>query len=84
MHENVLAYEPHLALFVDDNDALKFYLAIAKWALQHLTASGHLYFEINETKNQELITMLEKLGFTEITVKKDLFEKHRMIRCMKK
>ncbi|HET6244278.1 MAG: peptide chain release factor N(5)-glutamine methyltransferase [Bacteroidetes bacterium] len=82
MHNNVLSYEPHLALFIEDNDPLKFYKAIAKWALNHLNKKGKLYFEINELKSSELINLLELLGYKEIVVKKDLNEKFRMIRCM--
>ncbi len=79
MQENVLDYEPHLALFVDNKDALKFYAAIAKWAYMHLKEKGKLYFEINEAKSQELTSLLAILGYKNIEVKKDLNEKHRMI-----
>lgn len=81
MHENVLNYEPHLALFVENKEPLKFYSAIAEWALNHLSAKGRVYFEINEQKSNELINLLELLGYKEIMVRKDLNEKHRMISC---
>ncbi|MBA3899882.1 MAG: peptide chain release factor N(5)-glutamine methyltransferase [Bacteroidetes bacterium] len=81
MHPNVLDYEPHLALFVDDSKALVFYEAIAKLAKRHLKDSGSLYFEINEAKGGELIKMLSDSGYKNLVLKKDFSGKDRMIKC---
>ena len=63
MDSNVLDYEPHVALFVPDTDPLLFYRAIAHYALEHLKAKGHLYFEINQAYPTETASLLEKMGF---------------------
>jgi release factor glutamine methyltransferase len=83
MQANVLNYEPHLALFVDDADALLFYHAIAKHAIKHLSSLGWLYFEINEQKGDEIVEMLEDAGFQEIEVRMDINGKERMVRAQK-
>ena len=83
MAENVLAYEPHLALFVADYNALMFYEAIANIALRKLKSGGYLYFEINESKGPELVAMLLKKGFLAIELRKDLNDKDRMIKCQR-
>ena len=83
MHKNVLQYEPPIALFVEDNNALKFYRSIASWAFHNLTEKGKLYFEINESKANELADLLQYLGYKKIDIRKDLNNKHRMIRCFK-
>ena len=81
MQANVLDYEPHLALFVPDQDPLLFYRAIAKVAQLKLTPSGKLYLEINESLGREIILLLQDEGFTDIMLKKDLQGKDRMIRA---
>jgi len=78
---NVLAYEPHLALFVEDNDALLFYRKIAQLAKKNLTENGRLYFEINQYLGKETVLLLEELGFKEIVLKKDIYGNDRMISC---
>lgn len=78
---NVLAYEPHLALFVEDNDALLFYRKIAQLAKKNLTENGRLYFEINQYLGKETFLLLEELGFKEIVLKKDIYGNDRMISC---
>lgn len=80
--ENVLQYEPHLALFVEDNDALLFYRKIALLAKGNLTPNGKLYFEINQYLGIEMIEMLENFGFRDIVLKKDIYGNDRMIRCI--
>ncbi|MCW3784856.1 peptide chain release factor N(5)-glutamine methyltransferase [Plebeiibacterium sediminum] len=80
MHDNVLNNEPHLALFVPDNQPLLFYHAIAEFAKSNLKPSGKLYFEINEAFGDETVEMMEQLGFENIVLKKDLFGKDRMVR----
>ncbi len=81
MQNNVLDYEPHLALFVPDNDPLLFYQAIAEFAKTNLNSKGALYFEINESFGDATVQMLEKLGFINIELRKDLFGKDRMIKA---
>lgn len=78
---NVLQYEPHLALFVEDSDPLIFYRKIAHLALNHLTPGGKLYFEVNQYLGAETVTLLEEIGFTNVILRKDLFGNDRMISC---
>ena len=78
MADNVLAYEPHTALFVDDNDPLIFYRRIAEFAKMHLKKGGKLYFEINEALGQEMIELQESLGFSSVQLTKDLNGRDRM------
>ena len=78
---NVLEYEPHLALFVEDNDALLFYRKIAELALKNLAPNGRLYFEINQYLGKETVGLLEDLGFKNIELKKDIYGNDRMISC---
>jgi release factor glutamine methyltransferase len=77
--ENVLQYEPHLALFVDDNDALVFYRKIALLAKTHLSPNGRLYFEINQYLGPETVQMLEDFGFVNVILKKDMYGNDRMV-----
>ena len=79
--KNVLDYEPHLALFVEDTDALLFYRKIAQLALKNLTPNGLLFFEINQYLGKETVELLESLGFKNIELKKDIYGNDRMIRC---
>ena len=79
--KNVLNNEPHLALFVEDNDALIFYKKIAKVAQQSLAQNGELFFEINQYLGQEMIEMLEKMNFRTIELRKDIYGNDRMIRA---
>ena len=61
MHKNVLQHEPHIALFVTDEDALLFYRTIAAFGLQHLNEHGKLFFEINEAMGKEVHDLLAQL-----------------------
>ena len=70
--KNVLDYEPHLALFVEDTDALIFYRKIAQLALKNLTPNGLLFFEINQYLGNETVKLLQNLGFKNIELKKDM------------
>ena len=79
MERNVLDYEPHNALFVPDTDPLIFYRAIAQTGRKMLNVDGHLYFEIYESLVEEMVAMLEREGYTEVTVKEDFRGKPRMI-----
>ncbi len=81
INANVLEYEPHLALFVEDNDALLFYRKIANLAKKNLKPNGQLYFEINQYLGKETIELLKNLGFQNIELKKDIYENDRMIFC---
>ncbi|MFN8406944.1 MAG: peptide chain release factor N(5)-glutamine methyltransferase [Sphingobacteriaceae bacterium] len=81
MHVNVLDYEPHLALFVPDNNALLFYDQIADFALVHLNDQGFLFFEINERFGQQTIDLLVRKGFQEIELRKDIRGKDRMLKA---
>jgi release factor glutamine methyltransferase len=81
MRENVLKFEPHLALFVENDDPTIFYKAISKFAKKHLKENGYLFFEINEFYGLAIIEMLIKEGFKNIEMEKDLRGKDRMIRC---
>lgn len=79
MKSHVLDYEPHSALFVPDNDPLKFYKAITEYANNHLNEEGKLFFEINENMADEIKEVLTLNGFSKVEVRKDLQEKDRMI-----
>ncbi|BCY29699.1 peptide chain release factor N(5)-glutamine methyltransferase [Flavobacterium okayamense] len=79
--KNVLDYEPHLALFVEDNDALLFYRKIAQLAKISLQPNGLLFFEINQYLGKETVELLENLGFKNIELRKDLKGNYRMVKC---
>ena len=79
--KNVLEYEPHLALFVEDDDALLFYRKIAILAKKGLKENGVLYFEINQYLGKETVDLLVALGFQNIELKKDFYGNDRMICC---
>ncbi|CAM1354332.1 peptide chain release factor N(5)-glutamine methyltransferase [Tenacibaculum insulae] len=78
---NVLENEPHLALFVNDNNPLIFYDKIANLAIKHLSKNGLLFFEINQYLGKETVEMLEKKGFKNIELKKDFVGNDRMIKA---
>lgn len=84
MHKNVLNFEPHNALFVEDSDPLIFYNYIAQFAFKYLNSKGALFFEINESFGVEIKLILNKLDFVNIELKKDLNGKDRMIKAIKK
>jgi release factor glutamine methyltransferase len=79
--KNVLEYEPHLALFVEDNDALLFYRKIAQLAKESLTENGLLFFEINQYLGKETVELLEQLDFKNIELRQDIYGNDRMIKC---
>jgi release factor glutamine methyltransferase len=78
--KNVLDNEPHLALFVEDNDALIFYRKIAELAQKSLSEHGQLFFEINQYLGKEMIDLLEKMNFGTIELHKDIYGNDRMIK----
>lgn len=83
MHQNVLDFEPHHALFVSNENPLLFYNAIAEFACHYLEDNGWLFFEINENLAKETIELLLDKSFTNIQLKTDMQGKDRMIRCQK-
>lgn len=83
IQNNVLNNEPHLALFVEDDNPLLFYNAITKFAVEKLKKNGQLFFEINEYLGPETKTLVETFGFKNVEIIKDLFGKDRMIKADK-
>ncbi|MFW5890086.1 MAG: peptide chain release factor N(5)-glutamine methyltransferase [Marinilabiliaceae bacterium] len=83
MNSNVLDYEPHVALFVDDEDPLLFFRAIAQFAIKNLVAGGKLFFEINRDFGEATRELLAGYGFEQIEVRKDLSGNSRMVKAVK-
>ena len=83
MSPNVLNYEPHLALFVDNNNPLLFYKAIVEMSKINLTSEGLIYFEINEYLAEETKSLFSSTFFESVQLKKDIFSKNRML-CARK
>lgn len=79
MRSNVLDYEPHLALFVSDDDPLIFYRAVAEWALLMLRPGGYGIVEINEALALETEEIFRDLGFRNVRTVKDLHDKDRFV-----
>ncbi|WP_158211294.1 peptide chain release factor N(5)-glutamine methyltransferase [Myroides phaeus] len=82
--KNVLDYEPHLALFVEDDDALIFYRKIATLANDNLQEGGMLFYEINQYLGAETVALFQSLLFTAIELRKDMVGNDRMIKAIKK
>jgi len=78
---NVLDNEPHLALFVSDNDPLIFYKKIAELAVANLNPNGQLFFEINQYLGKETQDLLVSLEFKNTELRKDIYSNDRMIAC---
>lgn len=83
INANVLEHEPHLALFVDDNNPLEFYKAICEFAKNHLNVGGTLYFEINQYLGKEMIQLLKDFDFKSVELRQDIFGNDRMIKGIK-
>ena len=81
MRKNVLDFEPHIALFVPDDDPLRFYRSIGRYARKALKPGGQLFFEINEHFANEMELLLQGQGFTDVIVFKDQFGKDRCVRA---
>ena len=79
LHKNVTDFEPHLALFVQDNDPLIFYRKIAEFALSHLTAGGRLYVEIHQSLCRQWCQLHESKVFQSVELRKDLLGNDKMI-----
>lgn len=78
--KNVLDNEPHLALFVADDDALIFYRKIAQLAVKNLSQTGQLYFEINQYLGQEMLDLLQEMDFKNSELRQDIYGNDRMTR----
>tara|TARA_R110000868_G_scaffold67368_1_gene200091 strand:- start:32996 stop:33862 length:867 start_codon:yes stop_codon:yes gene_type:complete len=83
MKSNVLHNEPHLALFVNNEDPLQFYKAIVQFSVDKLLSKGSLFFEINEYLGNQMIQLLDEYHFRDIQLKQDIFKKGRMIKATK-
>lgn len=79
MEENVLMHEPHVALFVPDDDPLLFYRAISDYGLQHLTAGGWLFFETNRAYARQVGELLLQKGYKDIKTVKDQYDNDRFV-----
>ena len=77
---NVLNNEPHLALFVKDDNPLLFYDVISRFAVDNLSKDGSLFFEINEYLGEDMKNLLNNYRFSNIELKQDIFKKDRMIK----
>ena len=84
MHNNILLYEPHIALFVEEQTPLLFYDVVAEMGKQHLSAGGNLYFEINQYLSRETCDLLLKKGYEDVTLRQDLNQVDRMIKASAK
>lgn len=80
MDDNVLLHEPHTALFVPDDDPLRFYRAIARYALHSLSNGGSLLFECNTRYAEATGEMMRKMGFEDVTVNDDCFGLPRFVK----
>lgn len=83
LHQNVVKYEPALALFVPDEDALIFYKALARFGQHRLYKNGIIYCEIHEDRGNEIIELFKRTGYTAIEIKKDMQGKDRMIKAVR-
>ena len=83
MSPNVLNHEPHLALFVENNNPLLFYKAIVEMSKRNLNSQGLIYFEINEYLAEETKSLFSSTFFEAVQLKRDIFSKYRMLRARK-
>lgn len=79
IRKNVLEYEPHLALFVEDDNPLIFYKKIIQLALKNLTTFGQLYFEINQYLGEEMRDLFLRNNYRDVELRKDIYNNYRMI-----
>jgi release factor glutamine methyltransferase len=84
MSENVLGFEPHTALFVNDSEPLVYYDAIMKLAEKLLLPGGRIYFEINEAMGPAMFRLFESFGYSDIKITSDINDKQRIIEGRKK
>lgn len=83
MDEHVTAHEPHLALFVPDDDALIFYKALASLGKTVLKNNGALYVEINEALGAGVVAVFEQAGYSSVELRNDLSGKQRMVKALR-
>ncbi len=81
MQPNVVQFEPHMALFVDNNDPLLFYRAIAQFGKHRLHAGGTIYLEIHENLAKEVVSLFSREGYSNIEVRTDMQGKERMVKA---
>ena len=84
MEQNVIQWEPHTALFVPDDDALRFYRAVAEIGqTDALSPGGCIYVEINQALGKETVALFEAYGYRDVVLRKDIYGNDRMIKCVK-
>lgn len=84
MERHVTEWEPHTALFVPDDDALRFYRAIAEIGqTDTLVPGGSIYVEINQQLGKETVELFKSYGYKEVELRKDIYGNDRMISCKK-
>lgn len=83
MQPNVVAYEPHQALFVPHNDALVFYKALAQFGKERLYSGGSIYAEIHENLGRDVVQLFEREGYSNVVLRKDMQGKDRMVKAVK-
>jgi release factor glutamine methyltransferase len=83
MRPNVINWEPHMALFVEGPDPLRFYHRIADLGLMKLTEGGQVFVEIQETKSDAVVAIFRARGYTDIEARRDLSGRDRMVRARK-
>lgn len=83
MDANVLDYEPHIALFVPDNNPLEFYKSISEYAIKTLVPGGKLYLEINPLSAEALCDMLKGHGWTDVELIRDMYKNNRFVKAVK-
>jgi len=83
MSKNVIDFEPHLALFVPDNDPLLFYKKIAHFSVSRLKSGGRLWVEINKRFAVEVAELFEKIGFTDVRIYRDFSDNDRFVSAVK-
>ncbi len=81
MHKNVLEHEPHLALFVSNDDPLSFYRATCRIVGEKLSTNGSVYAEIHEDLGATTLALFREKGFSSVTLRRDLQEKDRMMKA---
>ena len=85
MERNVTEWEPHTALFVPDDDALRFYRAIAEIGMTGaLLPGGHIYVEINQALGKETLELFQSYGYKDVTLRKDIYGNDRMVKGVKR
>lgn len=83
MNPNVVAHEPHTALFVPENDALVFYRALAHFGKHRLHENGRIYMEIHEELGMEVMTFFQQQGYHPVELRKDMQGKDRMVKAVR-